>query len=204
MCSDIRVRKDYDSMNSELEKKKYIDYCGSFHFTITLPFKKKNSYSDADQKEFRDNHYNFGAMFQWMEPLLLAAFFSCDQDAVGSAKKRIKGSFRVARVGWGNFAGSDMRKKNTGVGRYANVIPYWRKNFDFFDVSNPRPGLLRIGGFEARGDEIAIGISGELVRITFDVLAKGDVKLKIGNLKDDIRGWLSADEKTESTQGEGC
>jgi len=132
MCSNIRIRKDYESLNSTLENKKYIDYCGSFHFTITLPFEKKNNYSQKDEDDFKQKHYNFGAMFQWIEPLLLAAFFSCDQEAVGTLKKRIRGSFRVARVGWGNFAGSNMQKLNTGVGRYANVLPYWRKNFDFY------------------------------------------------------------------------
>jgi hypothetical protein len=70
-------------------------------------------------------------MFQWIEPLLLAAYFSCDQEAMGTKKKKIRGSFRVARVGWGNFAGSDMRKKTTGVGRYADIFPFWRKNFQF-------------------------------------------------------------------------
>ena len=134
MCSNIRVRKNYENDSPQLEKEKYVDYLGSFHFTVTLPFSKKEKYSPSDQKKFVDMHYNFGAMFQWIEPLLLAAFFSTDQDAVGSKETRIKGSFRVARVGWGNFAGSDMSNanKNIGVGRYANVYPYWRKNFEFY------------------------------------------------------------------------
>ena len=131
MCSNIRLRKNYMSDSYELRDKIYRDYVGSFHYTITLPFEKKESYTEKDQEKFRDMHYNFGAMFQWIEPLLLAAYFSCDQEAMGTKKKRIRGSFRVARVGWGNFAGSDMRKKNTGVGRYADVLPYWRKNFQF-------------------------------------------------------------------------
>jgi hypothetical protein len=131
MCSNINLRKDYESNSYELEKKKYRDYVGSFHYTITLPFEEKESYTEKDEEEFRNKHYNFGAMFQWIEPLLLAAYFSCDQEAMGTKKKKIHGSFRVARVGWGNFAGSDMRKKNTGVGRYADVLPYWRKNFEF-------------------------------------------------------------------------
>lgn len=148
MCSNIRIRKNYENLSKILLKKHYIDYCGSYHFTITLPFKEKKSYTKEDEKKFVDNHYNFGAMFQWVEPLLLAAFFSCDQDAVGSRKKRIKGSFRVARIGWGNFAGSDMRKKDKGIGRYANVKPYWRDNFRFYQSDivdrcippNPRLG----------------------------------------------------------------
>jgi hypothetical protein len=131
MCSNIRIRKDYSNTNFDLTNEIYRDYVGSFHYTITLPFEKKDKYTEKDQEKFRDMHYNFGAMFQWMEPLLLAAYFSCDQEAMGTKKKRIRGSFRVARVGWGNFAGSDMRKKTTGVGRYADILPHWRKNFEF-------------------------------------------------------------------------
>jgi hypothetical protein len=131
MCSNIRLRKNYKGDSQELRDKIYRDYVGSFHYTITMPFEKKEKYTEKDQEKFRNMHYNFGAMFQWIEPLLLAAYFSCDQEAMGTKKKKIRGSFRVARVGWGNFAGSDMRKKNTGVGRYADILPYWRKNFQF-------------------------------------------------------------------------
>jgi hypothetical protein len=131
MCSNIRIRKNYMSDSYDLTNEIYRDYVGSFHYTITLPFEKKESYTEKDQEKFRDLHYNFGAMFQWIEPLLLAAYFSCDQEAMGTKKKKIRGSFRVARVGWGNFAGSDMRKKTTGVGRYADIKPHWRKNFEF-------------------------------------------------------------------------
>lgn len=131
MCSNIRIRKDYSNTDFDLTNEIYRDYVGSFHYTITLPFEKKDKYTEKDQEKFRNMHYNFGAMFQWMEPLLLAAYFSCDQEAMGTKKKKIRGSFRVARVGWGNFAGSDMRKKTTGVGRYADIKPHWRKNFEF-------------------------------------------------------------------------
>lgn len=135
MCSNLRIRKDYTTESPDLEKNHYQDYTGSYHFTITLPFEKKEKYTQKDEKDFVEMHYNFGAMFQWIEPLLLAAYFSCDQKAVGTKEKRIRGSFRVARVGWGNFAGSDMRKRNeeVGVGRYADVEPYWRKNFKFHE-----------------------------------------------------------------------
>jgi hypothetical protein len=149
MCSNIRIRKDYSSSSFDLIDEIYRDYVGSFHYTITLPFEKKDKYTEKDQEKFRDMHYNFGAMFQWMEPLLLAAYFSCDQEAMGTKKKRIRGSFRVARVGWGNFAGSDMRKRTTGIGRYADILPYWRKNFKFdeseiVDECSPRnPKLER-------------------------------------------------------------
>ena len=46
-------------------------------------------------KEFTDAHSNFANQLQWLEPLLLSAFFSCDQQAPGSIHKRVRGSFRV-------------------------------------------------------------------------------------------------------------
>lgn len=133
MSSNIRILDDYFNGSNKLTKKTYTDYCGSFHYTITLPHENKETYTEADEQKFVDNHYNFGAMFQWIEPLLLAAYFSCDQEAVGTTEKRIRGSFRVARVGWGNFAGADMRKKTKGVGRYADVNQKWREGFDFYE-----------------------------------------------------------------------
>jgi len=139
MCSTMRVRKNYEGSSTTLDKREYVDYCGSFHFTVTLPFLEKERYTEEDEKKFVDLHYNFGAMFQWIEPLLLAGYFSCDQQAMGTLEKRIKGSFRVARVGWGNFAGSDMRKKGVGVGRYADVWPYWREGFNFYESGKTVP-----------------------------------------------------------------
>ena len=133
MSSNIRILDDYFNGSNKLTKKTYTDYCGSFHYTITLPHENKETYTEADEQKFVDTHYNFGAMFQWIEPLLLSAYFSCDQDAVGKTEKRIRGSFRVARVGWGNFAGADMRKKTKGVGRYADVRQKWREGFDFYE-----------------------------------------------------------------------
>ena len=133
MSSNIRVRDNYFNGSDKLMKKTYKDYCGSYHYTITLPYEEKDSYTEEEEQKFIDKHYNFGAMFQWFEPLLLAAYFSCDQEAVGTMEKRIRGSFRVARVGWGNFAGADMRKKTKGVGRYADVRQKWREGFDFYE-----------------------------------------------------------------------
>ena len=45
MCSNIRLRKNYKSDRLELRDKIYRDYVGSFHYTITLPFEKKDSKS---------------------------------------------------------------------------------------------------------------------------------------------------------------
>lgn len=113
--------------------KLYTDYLGSYHITLTLPFTK-----DMELKKFIKIHQNFANQIQWLEPLLITAFFSSDEKAVGTKEKRIKGSYRVARVGWGNFAGSDIRKFNKGIGRYANIKSYWRETFDFYGANKAR------------------------------------------------------------------
>lgn len=102
------------------------DYLGSFHITITLPFTNKTS-----NKLFIERHKNFACQIQWIEPLLVAAFFSGDDKALSSNQKLIKGSWRVAAIGWGNFAGSDVRKLNKGIGRMSNINFNWRKNMNF-------------------------------------------------------------------------
>jgi hypothetical protein len=113
-----------------LKKKLYRDYTGSYHLTFTLPF---NSLKTSE-KDFIKMHQNFGNQIQWIEPLLLTAFFSADDKAIGNSdEKRIKGSYRVMNVGWGNFAGSDVRKFNTGVGRYTTFKKSWRDGMVFYD-----------------------------------------------------------------------
>lgn len=109
------------------------DYLGSYHITLTLPYTDKTSL-----RRFIRIHQNYANQIQWLEPLLLTAFFSCDQQAVGTTEKRIKGSYRVARIGWGNFAGSDIRKFAQGIGRYANIKSFWREGFEFHNVGKVR------------------------------------------------------------------
>ena len=50
MCSNISLRKNYKGDSAELRDKIYRDYVGSFHYTITLPFEKKESYTEKDQE----------------------------------------------------------------------------------------------------------------------------------------------------------
>ncbi len=113
----------------KVEKKPKLerDYAGSFHITITLPFTDKTT-----DKVFIKNHQNFANHFQWIEPLLIPGFFSADDKSIGTKEKRIKGSFRVCSVGWGNFAGSDVRKFKEGVGRFTNLKFDWRKGLDYY------------------------------------------------------------------------
>ena len=109
-------------------EKKYNDYLGSFHITLTLPTPKNMS-----NERFIEFHQNFANMFQWIEPLLMAAYFSCDPTEPITHKKKIRGSYRVMATGWGNFAGSDLRvlTKKRGLGRYANLGTKWRKGLNF-------------------------------------------------------------------------
>jgi hypothetical protein len=107
-------------------EKKMPEYTGSYHITLTLPYKNQTTNS-----QFIKMHQNFANQLQWLEPLMLTSYFSCDQYAVGSAKKRVRGSFRVMMIGWGNFAGSDVRQFKTGIGRYGVIPIHWRKGLDF-------------------------------------------------------------------------
>jgi len=131
------------------EKSKYIfkkdkkkdmvreEYTGSYHVSMTLPYIP----GKTKLKEFTDNHTNFANQLQWLEPLLLSSFFSCDQKAPGSKYNRVRGSFRVLIIGWGNLAGSDVRKFNEGIGRYCNVPIKWRKDLNLHDVKKLDPCL---------------------------------------------------------------
>lgn len=101
------------------------DYMGSYHITITLPHSSKTSL-----KRFIAMHQNFANQLQWIEPLLLPMFFSAD-DSSFNAPDKVKGSFRVMQIGWGNFAGTDVRKFAKGIGRYSNIKTYWRQGLDF-------------------------------------------------------------------------
>jgi len=110
------------------------EYNGSYHVTFTLPYTIKTT-----NKEFTKAHQNFCNQLQWLEPLMMAAYFTGDEYAPGSLKSRVRGSFRVMMVGWGNLAGSDIRLFNKGIGRYAKTPTYWRKNLSFKDVNKLKP-----------------------------------------------------------------
>ena len=113
-------KKEYN-----LRKKKWKDYLGSYHITFTLPHLQEINVDD-----FVKLHERCANQLQWLEPLLVAGFFSPDPDSIGS-KKSVEGSFRVVNVGWGNFAGSDVRKfKSEGVNRGSSHETKWRKGFD--------------------------------------------------------------------------
>ena len=116
------------------EDEKYLDYTGSYHVTITLPCRENIS-----DYEFIKLHQNFANQFQWIEPLLLASLFSGDPRTITEKdyNKKIRGSFRILATGWGNLAGSNVRKLGTsGVGRYSNIESVWRKGLNFNSTKN--------------------------------------------------------------------
>ena len=122
----VPEKPTFINSNYELSKGKYKDYVGSYHVTITLPH-----YSDIETKDFVKMHQNMANQIQWLEPLFLTSFFSPDPSAVGiGPKKGIEGSFRIMATGWGNMAGSDVRKfGNIGITRGASIKTNWRKGF---------------------------------------------------------------------------
>ena len=126
------------------------EYNGSYHITITLPHKKNIS-----KQKFIKMHQNFCNQLQWLEPLMLTAYFSGDEDAPGSMHKKTRGSFRVMIIGWGNLAGTDIRLLNKGIGRYSKTPTYWRKDLKFDDTDKlkpcyqPSPSALKEGALSS-------------------------------------------------------
>lgn len=135
----------------------YKDYLGSYHITITLPTPEKTT-----NKEFIALHQNFANQFQWIEPLLISSFFSGDPGEILSSDKKIRGSFRIVATGWGNIAGSDLRKmsRGKGVGRYANIESEWREKLKFKDSEK----LMRCDARVRIDEPGAVGILSSDVR----------------------------------------
>ena len=113
--------KDYKFTDHKVE-----DYIGSYHMTLTLPH-----YNNISTKDFVKMHQYTAQQLQWIEPLMMTAFFSSAQSAVGN-KNEPEGSFRVMKSSWGNFAGSDIRVMGTkGLDRGSNIKKTWRKGLNF-------------------------------------------------------------------------
>ena len=155
--SKIRIPNKHTIGNEKYDfiKEDYIDYLGSYHVTITLPCPE-----DITDKEFIENHQNFANQLQWIEPLLISAFFSADPRSVADSGKKTEGSFRIMYTGWGNIAGADLRKIGKGLGRYGNIESHWRKTLNFEDskklhkcnneVQIDEPGAIGILGSDFR------------------------------------------------------
>lgn len=133
----------------------YTDYTGSYHVTLTLPYTEETT-----DKEFIEMHKNFCNQLQWIEPFLLIGFFSGDEYAPGSKYDRVRGSFRMMNVGWGNIAGSDVRLFDKGIGRYAKTKIYWREKFLLHETDKlkpcikPSPYAKKEGGITSYGTDL--------------------------------------------------
>ncbi len=132
------------------------DYTGSYHVTFTLPHDDKTT-----EKEFINMHINFANQIQWLEPLMLVGFFSGDEFAMGSKEDRVRGSFRVMIIGWGNLAGSDIRLfESKGIGRYAKTPNYWRKGLKLYESEllepciAPSPSALKELGITSLSSDL--------------------------------------------------
>lgn len=113
--------EDYKFTDHKVE-----DYLGSYHMTLTLPH-----YNNISTKDFVNMHKYTAQQLQWIEPLMMTAFFSPAQSGVGK-KNEPEGSFRVMKSGWGNFAGSDIRVIGSkGLDRGSNIKKTWRKGLNF-------------------------------------------------------------------------
>jgi len=113
--------EDYKFTDHKVE-----DYLGSYHMTLTLPH-----YNNISTKDFVKMHQHTAQQLQWIEPLMMTAFFSSAQSGVGN-KNEPEGSFRVMKSGWGNFAGSDIRVMGSkGLDRGSNIKKTWRKGLNF-------------------------------------------------------------------------
>jgi hypothetical protein len=122
----IPIRPTIVSKEYQFEKDRMTDYVGSYHVTITLPHTR-----DIKTADFVKMHQSMAQQIQWLEPLMMTAFFSPTQAAVGDHNEP-EGSFRVMTIGWGNFGGSNVRKMGTtGLDRGSNIKSLWRKGLHF-------------------------------------------------------------------------
>ena len=141
--------------NSKKEDILYTDYTGSYHITLTLPHTDKTT-----NEEFIEMHKNFCNQLQWIEPLLLIGYFSGDEYSPGSKYDRVRGSYRIMNLGWGNMAGSDIRLFEKGIGRYAKTKIYWREKFLLHETKNLKPCInaspyaKKEGGLTSYGSDL--------------------------------------------------
>jgi len=136
------------------------NYTGSYHLTLTLPF-----YSLAyNQEKYFEQYRRYINQFQWIEPLIIAMYTTTDMRGIGSKTFHSRASYRILLSGWGDPAGSDVRKFDEGLTRKANIPLYWREGMNYpgqkklekycadpkktyaFDYVDPNRDLYDMGG----------------------------------------------------------
>lgn len=103
------------------------NYTGSYHLTLTLPFYTL----DYNQELYFEQYRRYINQFQWIEPLIVGLYTTTDMRGIGSETVYSRASYRILLSGWGNPAGSDVRKFNEGLTRKANIPLYWRKGMKY-------------------------------------------------------------------------
>ena len=142
------------------------DYTGSVQFTITLPH-----FADTSASAFTLMHERFGNQLQWLEPLLVACLFTPDPSCV-VGERFVHAAYRTVRYGWGNFAGTDVRRLHKGVGRSANVEPLWRRGLDVRNLSDLKsPKCMRLG--ETDPSSVMDVMSGKFGKVSSDLRTFG-------------------------------
>ena len=58
-----------------------------------------------------------------------------------------------------------------------------------FEAYKIKKGLIRVGGFMSGKNLIESKANGEIIKLNFKKIKKGDLKIKIKNLQDDISLW---------------
>jgi hypothetical protein len=61
------------------------------------------------------------------------------------------------------------------------------KKFDFFDVHERQSGQIRVAGFTSKG-AIAMGVGGNMVSLSFEVLSATQTTVRIVRIVDDLAG----------------
>lgn len=125
--TDRMISADTLFKSQRTKPKPATNYTGSYHVTITLPFR----YQQVNLAEYRESYKRYINQIQWVEPLLLAMYSTIDMRGIGSHIERSRGSYRVMITGWGNPGGSDIRNLDKGFKRYNDIPLYWREGLDF-------------------------------------------------------------------------
>lgn len=99
-----------------------------------------------------------------------------------------------------NNAPNEVSSLGVDIGFNQSVLEFQSADFSgtllegwsFKQVSNPLPGVLRLGGFTVV-DAIEAGESGDLVKLEFEVIGTEDCPLPLSALRDGIAGWTTKD-----------
>lgn len=114
-------------LGDKKDTKKKCNYTGSYHFTFTLPFYNLG----YNKKMYSEQYKRYINQFQWIEPFIVALYTTADMRTIGSKTIYSRASYRILLSGWGQPAGSDVRKFDNGLTRKVNIPLYWREGMNY-------------------------------------------------------------------------